>query len=77
MHEGRTFNYSFNKPDLPSSRVSTDPPFTFLSVDYAGSLHVCNICEGSRTYRAWVFLMTCETWNMLKVSVILQFYYLH
>ena len=56
-HERRTYNHSFNQPDLPSSRVPTNQHFTFTSVDYAGFLYFSNIHASKRTYKAWLFLM--------------------
>ena len=56
-HEGRTYNHSFNQPDLPSSRVPTNQRFTFTSADYAGFLDFSNIHASKRTYKAWLFLM--------------------
>ena len=57
LHEGRTYNYSFSQPDLPSSRVSANPSFTFMSENYADSLQVRNIYDVSSTFRAIVFLI--------------------
>ena len=57
LHEGRTYNYSFSQPDLPSSLVSANPCFTFMSENYAESLQVRNIYDVSSTYRAIVFLI--------------------
>ena len=57
LHEGRTYNYSFSQPDLPSSLVPANPSFMFMSENYADSLQVRNIYDVSSTFRAIVFLI--------------------
>ena len=50
-----TYSYSFSQADLPSSLVSANPCFTFMSENYAESLQVRNIYAVSSTYRAKLF----------------------
>ena len=69
-HEGRTYNHSFNQPDLPSSRVPTNQRFTFTSADYAGSLNFSNIHAGSRTYKAWLFLMQISSTRGICLDLV-------
>ena len=37
--EGHSYG-SVSPPDLPAERVSEDPPFSRVGVDYAGPLHI-------------------------------------
>lgn len=57
--EGLPFS-SYNVPDLPSGRVSENPPFTHTGVHFAGPFFVCgkSITE-SNNNRCYVCLFTC------------------
>ena len=47
-------------PDLPSFRVSEDPPFSHTGVDYAGPLYVHELSsQGSTMSKAYVCLFPC------------------
>ena len=67
-------------PDLPSFRVSEDPPFTHTGIDFTGPMYVQDAsAHGSSTSKAYVCLFTCcstravhlELCNDLSVSSFL------
>ena len=69
-YDSRCYDYPINQTDLPSSRVSSDPPFTFTSLDYAGPLYVRNIYEGNKSYKAWIFLFTCSSTRGICLELV-------
>ncbi|CAB4005907.1 Hypothetical predicted protein, partial [Paramuricea clavata] len=60
--EGLPYNYG-QAPDLPSCRVSDDPPFTNVGLDFAGPLYVQDkkneLDENSN--KVYVLLFTCAS----------------
>ena len=58
-YDTRSYKYPVNQTDLLNSRVSCESPFTFTTTDYRGPLYIQNIYEGSKIYKAWIFLCTC------------------
>jgi hypothetical protein len=71
-HEGIAFKPP-SAPDLPTERVSMEPPFTFTSLDFAGPLYVRSEKENvstqcQETNKVFVCLFTCastrqSTWS--------------
>ena len=55
--EGKTFQ-SPREPSLPSCRVSDEPPFTNIGIDYPGPLFVN---ENDETVKSYVCLFTCAS----------------
>ena len=76
-HEGIAYNPP-NTPDLPKERVSTEPPFTYTGLDFAGPLYVRDevrkvspqVQEVSKVFNLYVCLHVPQpgqcTWNLLK-----------
>ena len=57
--EGLSYS-SVMPPDFPSFRVSEEPPFTHMGVDFAGPLYVYEAStHGSDTSKAYICLFTC------------------
>ena len=73
LHEGCTYNYSFNQPDWPSSLVSANPCFTFMSENYADSLQVRNIYAVSSTYRTIFFLIAFSLTRGIWLELVLWY----
>ena len=48
-------------PDLPAERVSEDPPFLHVGVDFAGPLYVNYLKQSDRQEKAYVCLFTCAS----------------
>ena len=61
---------SYNSPDLPSFRVSDDPPFTHTGVDFAGPLYIEQSAnserEGSKCY---ICLFTCASTRAVNLEL--------
>ena len=62
-HEGIAFNPP-SSPDLPTERVSIEPPFTFTGLDFAGPLYVRSEGEkvssqSEETNKVFVCLFAC------------------
>ena len=61
---------SYNSPDLPSFRVSDDPPFTHTGVDFAGPLYIKQSGnserEGSECY---ICLFTCASTRAIHLEL--------
>ena len=59
-------------PDLPSSRVSDDPPFTHTGLDFAGPLYVSSHQGTSKdelTNKAYVCLFTCASTRAIHLEL--------
>ena len=41
---------SVSPPDLPRERVSEDPPFSHIGIDFAGPLHITGWLQGKKSY---------------------------
>ena len=67
--EGLAYS-SYNSPDLPSFRVSDDPPFTHTGVDFAGPLYIRQggnpETEGSKCY---ICLFTCASTRAVHLEL--------
>ena len=56
-----------NPPDLPSTRVSEDPPFSNTGVDFAGPLYVNRTME---SFKAYVYLFTCASTRAVHLELV-------
>lgn len=61
-------------PDLPSYRVSTDPPFSHTGLDFAGPLYVRNAkgqgdSTDENTSKVYVLLMTCASTRAVHLEL--------
>ena len=58
-------------PDLPSSRVSINPPFTHIGLDYAGPVYVKSIYSSStNSFKAWIVLYTCHATRAVCLDLV-------
>ena len=68
--EGLPYNYG-QAPDLPSCRVSDDPPFTNVGLDFAGPLYVQDkkneLDENSN--KVYVLLFTCASTRAVHLEI--------
>jgi hypothetical protein len=68
--EGLPYNYG-QAPDLPSCRVSDDPPFTNVGLDFAGPLYVQDkknkLDENSN--KVYVLLFTCASTRAVHLQI--------
>ena len=57
--------------DLPSTRVSDDPPFTHVGVDFAGRLYVQDkhLPESTEPYKVYIYLLTCASTKAVHLEV--------
>ena len=69
-YDTRSYIYPKNQTDLPNSRVSCEPHFTFPSIDYTGPLYAQNIYEGSETYKACILLFTCSSTHSICLESV-------
>ena len=61
---------TYNVPDLPSVRVSEDPPFTHTGVDFAGPLFVRgNTTTESDNNKCYVCLFTCASTRAVHLEL--------
>ena len=56
-----------NPPDLPTTRVSEDPPFANTGVDFAGPFYVNESTESMKTY---VCLFTCASTRAVHLELV-------
>ena len=57
--EGMPYS-SVMAPDLPSFRVSEDPPFTHTGIDFAGPMYLCEAsAQDGSTSKDYICLFTC------------------
>ena len=56
-----------NPPDLPSTRVSHDPPFSNTGIDFAGPLYVNQATE---SIKAYVCLFTCASTCAVHLELV-------
>ena len=62
---------SYNSPDLPSFRVSDDPPFTHTGLDFAGPLHTRQ--DGNQkkeNSKCYICLFTCASTRAVHLELI-------
>ena len=72
--EGRTYNPAW-VPDLPSYRVSEDPPFSHTGLDFEGPLYIKPTHEKhdqtvkSETTKVYILLMTCASTRAIHLEL--------
>ena len=59
---------SQSTPDLPSERVSEDPPFTHVGLDFAGPLHIVN-GHANGSSKVYVCLFTCASTRAIHLEL--------
>ncbi|XP_068697019.1 uncharacterized protein [Montipora foliosa] len=70
-HEGTPYG-PLPPPDLPSNRVSEDPPFSHIGLDFAGPLYVevkNSEYEIKESQRVYVCLFTCASTRAVHVEL--------
>ncbi|XP_022785069.1 uncharacterized protein LOC111325509 [Stylophora pistillata] len=61
---------SYNVSDLPSVRVSEDPPFTHTEVDFAGPLFVCgNSTTENDNNKCYICLFSCVSTRAVHLEL--------
>ena len=55
-------------PDLPSERVSDDPPFTHVGLDFAGPLNIVNE-HANESSKVYVCLFTCASTRAVHLEL--------
>lgn len=60
---------SYNVPDLPSVRVSEDPPFTHTGIDFAGPLFIRRNSTESDNEKCYVCLFTCASTRAVHLEL--------
>ncbi|XP_044172645.1 uncharacterized protein LOC114972132 [Acropora millepora] len=55
-------------PDLPSERVSEDPPFTHVGLDFAGPLNIVNE-HANASSKVYVCLFTCASTRAIHLEI--------
>ena len=58
--EGKHFSLP-QQPDLPEERVSDDPPFTHIGIDFAGPLYTSEKGANEEDAKAYVCLFRCAS----------------
>ena len=59
---------SQSTPDLPSERVSEDPPFTHVGLDFAGPLNIVNE-HANGSSKVYVCLFTCASTRAIHLEL--------
>ena len=73
--EGKTYWIPACIPDLPSYRVSEDPPFSHTGLDFAGPLYIKPTHEkqdqtaNSEATKAYILLMTCASTRAIHLEL--------
>ena len=67
--EGVPYN-SVSFADLPSERVSEEPPFTDVGLDFAGPLYVVDeLSKGNETLKVYILLLTCAATRAVHLEL--------
>jgi len=68
--EGHSYG-TVPSPDLPAERVSEDPPFSHVGVDFAGPLHIKVACDQAeeRQEKVYVCLFTCTATRAVHLEL--------
>ena len=67
--EGVPYN-SVPFADLPSERVSEEPPFTHVGLDFAGPLYVVDeLSKGNETLKVYILLLTCAATRAVHLEL--------
>lgn len=62
---------SYNSPDLPSIRVSDDPPFTHTGVDFAGPLYIRPDGNHEKeNVKCYICLFTCASTRAVHLELV-------
>jgi len=56
-------------PDLPTSRVSEDPPFSNVGIDFAGPLYVKTNQEKEDSNKVYILLFTCASTRAVHLEL--------
>ena len=69
-HEGKAYSYP-PEPPLPASRVSLQPAFTYVGLDYAGPIYLKNVyvSQDNNIYKAWIALFTCASSRCIYLDI--------
>ena len=69
-HEGKPYSTPLI-PDLPEGRVSDDPPFTHVGIDFAGPLYAKRSQSGGEDelVKCYVCLFTCASTRALHLEI--------
>jgi len=57
-------------PDLSSDRVSDDPPFTHVGMDFAGPLYIHTDQESSENHKTCICLFTCAATRAIHLELV-------
>ena len=57
-------------PDLPTTRVSDDPPFSHTGVDFAGPLYVRSLDESTSSVKTYICLFTCASTRAVHLELV-------
>ena len=67
--EGAPYN-EVEFADLPSERVSEDPPFTHVGIDFAGPLYVLDeLSKTKETVKVYILLFTCASTRAVHLEL--------
>lgn len=56
-------------PDLPACRVSDDPPFSHVGLDFAGPLYYSGTIDQKDTSKAYICLFTCASTRAIHLEL--------
>jgi len=56
-------------PDMPACRVSDDPPFTHMGLDFAGPLYIKDSKEGGNSTKTYICLFTCASTRAIHLEL--------
>ena len=57
-------------PDLPTTRVSDNPPFSHTGVDFAGPLYVHSLDESASSMKTYICLFTCASTRAVHLELV-------
>ena len=61
---------SVSPPDLPSDRVSDDPPFTHVGLGFTGPLYVRVDKKSSENHNTYICLFTCAATRAIHLELV-------
>ena len=56
-------------PPLPKFRVTEEPPFTYMGVDFASLFYVCS-GDTTSSHRVWICLYTCCAVRAIHLDIV-------
>ena len=56
-------------PDLPTCRVSDDPPFSHTGLDFAGPVYFRERRDGSNNAKGYICLFTCASTRAVNLEL--------